>query len=190
MKLPIFPLPIYLLPSGVVQLRIFEPRYLNLVKNANQTNGFVIAHTMDKTQFNDWGSWVDIVDFDTDETGLLNIMVQCKQLVALSEIDRTARDNRIDGLIQANTHILQHWPINSNHQACEYFQTQLEALFASSKILQQHYKECHFEQANWVCARWLEILPLKFKDKCHFAHQDSFPQAVEFLANVLGPVEL
>jgi len=39
--LPIFPLPVFLLPGGVTKLRIFEPRYLKMVSTASSGQGFV-----------------------------------------------------------------------------------------------------------------------------------------------------
>ena len=90
--LPIFPLPVFLLPDGVTKLRIFEPRYLKMVSLASSGQGFVIwlndssINTDDKDSIMQWGSWVDIINFDKGEDGVLEIEVKCKCLVSISSI--------------------------------------------------------------------------------------------------------
>ena len=44
MKRAIFPLPVFILPEGATKLRIFEQRYLDMVKEAAKDNtGFVVC---------------------------------------------------------------------------------------------------------------------------------------------------
>ena len=82
MNIPIFPLSIYLLPQGITRLRIFEQRYLNMVKNVHKTNGFVISYYQDspnldiESKISAWGSWVEIVNFMQGDDGILVIDVK------------------------------------------------------------------------------------------------------------------
>ena len=65
LTLPIFPLPVFILPGGIIRLRIFEPRYLKMIKIATQGEGFVIwlnPQTSEKPMIK-WGSWVEVVKF-------------------------------------------------------------------------------------------------------------------------------
>ncbi|WP_281558276.1 LON peptidase substrate-binding domain-containing protein [Thalassomonas sp. RHCl1] len=181
MKIPIFPLPVYLLPGGITQLRIFEQRYLNMVKNANETHGFVIAYVLDNARMSKWGSWVDIIDFDSDEEGLLNITVKCQRLVSISATTKQA-----DKLLFGTVTPMEHWQESADRRDCHFLQQQLKWLFNEYDALQQLYPTCYFERADWVCARWLELLPVKFEDKSFFARRDSFHMAVAFLNALLG----
>ncbi|WDE10161.1 LON peptidase substrate-binding domain-containing protein [Thalassomonas haliotis] len=181
MKIPIFPLPVYLLPGGITQLRIFEQRYLNMVKNVGNTQGFVIAYVLDDARMSKWGSWVDIIDFDSDEEGLLNITVKCKSLVSISDTSKQA-----DRLLCGTVTPMEHWQASTDRQDCHFLQQQLKWLFNEYEALQQLYQSCYFERDDWVCARWLELLPVKFEDKSFFADKDSFLAAVAFLNVILG----
>ena len=50
-NVPIFPLKIVALPGSIQSLQIFEPRYVNMVKNSlKDDSGFVIAFLKKKTQ--------------------------------------------------------------------------------------------------------------------------------------------
>ncbi|WP_448211713.1 LON peptidase substrate-binding domain-containing protein [Colwellia sp. MEBiC06753] len=181
MKLPIFPLPVYLLPGGVTQLRIFEQRYLNMVKRSEQTHGFAIVHTKDNKRLSQWASWVDIIDFDTGSDGMLNITVKCKQLVKISDIAQQP-----DKLFIANVEPIPHWPEVVNTPECQFLKEHLIALFEAHPSLQKLYDHPDFEHDDWVCARWVELLPIDFEEKEHFAEANTFDKAVEFLTTVFG----
>ena len=62
MILPVFTLPIFLLPDGHTRIRVFEPRYLKLVRIASQNHGFVIYNSDKHNE--DVGSLVDIINFE------------------------------------------------------------------------------------------------------------------------------
>lgn len=180
MILPIFPLTIYLLPEGVTQLRIFEQRYINMVKNSHKTDGFVIAYALSNEKISEWGSWVDIIDFATDSDGLLTIMVKCKKLVA---INNTYYQD--DNLMLGKVTTKPHWPAITANERCFELKQQFERLYESHPALQQLYGEPQFQRYDWVIARWLELLPVSFDSKSHFAHPNSFIKAVDFLTTII-----
>ena len=57
-NLPIFPLKLVVLPGTIQGLQIFEPRYLNMVKQCmSNASNFVISYKSDKfDDFDFWGS--------------------------------------------------------------------------------------------------------------------------------------
>ena len=61
MQLGVFPLPIILFPNGITRLRIFEPRYVRLVKQAAAGDGFALSVYMPNTEFNSSkiAAWVE-----------------------------------------------------------------------------------------------------------------------------------
>ncbi len=71
MQLGLFPLPLFLLPGGITKLRIFEPRYVRLVKESMANNqGFVLA-MKEGDELCPYGTHVDIIDFETLPMGYL-----------------------------------------------------------------------------------------------------------------------
>ena len=91
-NIPIFPLKSIILPGGQFPLRIFERRYLDMIKNSLKNNsGFVIALTKKDadyiTSVHDYACYVEIVDWSQLDGGLLGITVEGKKIVMLSNCE-------------------------------------------------------------------------------------------------------
>jgi Uncharacterized protein, similar to the N-terminal domain of Lon protease len=69
-SLPVFPLGIVALPGTIQNLQIFEPRYINMVKDCMENkHGFVIVYQKKHSKKDDYeiskkGSYVEIIDFN------------------------------------------------------------------------------------------------------------------------------
>ena len=91
-NLPIFPLQIVVLPGTLQSLQIFEPRYLNMVKDCmSHQRGFVISFKSDKSDNINFGiekrgTLVEIIDFNNLPNGLLGITVKAKEKVDIKSI--------------------------------------------------------------------------------------------------------
>lgn len=182
MNLPIFPLSIYLLPGGITRLRIFEQRYINMVKNADQTDGFAISFYQEQNEFNisSWASWVDIVDFQLGNDGLLVIDVKCKSLISIINCYRDENN-----LLQAKVEKKEHWPQSKAILKVPNLTEDLKRLFALNDDLSAMYQGHFQDDLNWVCSRWLELLPVTFADKSLFVEPHSFNSALEFLTTLM-----
>lgn len=185
--LAVFPLPLFVLPGGVQRLRIFEQRYLAMVSESlvseslvaeSTGKGFVIARYDKAFDFNvpDWGTKVQIIDFHHGEDGLLVIDVRANHLVSLDSFDV-----RGDGLLMARCHYRDHWPTLAASTKRGELGQALSALFAKHPQLAELYPQPEFNRLDWVCARFLEILPLYLNEKEKFILPGSFPQAKSFL---------
>lgn len=82
-ELPLFPLNTVLFPTTLLPLRIFEPRYVDLVGRCMRDNsGFGViaimagAETGAPARTHATGTVARIVDFDQDDHGLLNIVIR------------------------------------------------------------------------------------------------------------------
>ena len=91
-NLPIFPLKLVVLPGTIQGLQIFEPRYLNMIKQcmSNESN-FVISYKSDRNDDFDFGiervgTSVQIIDFNNLPNGLLGITVKAVSKVSLNNI--------------------------------------------------------------------------------------------------------
>lgn len=106
-ELPIFPLTVNVLPGGYLPLQIFEPRYLDMVKSCmTQEIGFGVVFlrssisSVSSSELPDHspiGTYVEIVDFNQLENGLLGITVQGQYRIQI--LDRRKQE---DGLMIAD----------------------------------------------------------------------------------------
>lgn len=84
-RLPVFPLGLVLAPGGRLPLRIFEPRYLAMVKWCMKNDqGFVVV-SPDGDGFSMRGCLCRIVDFDQLPDGCLGLTAVGDSLVELAE---------------------------------------------------------------------------------------------------------
>ena len=101
----LFPLTINVLPGAYLPLQIFEPRYIDMVKDClSKERGFCIVLIKEekelsklKAQHSATGTYVEVVDFNQLENGLLGITVQGKYRAQI--LDRREQD---DGLLLGN----------------------------------------------------------------------------------------
>ena len=181
-NLPIFPLSIFLLPQGITRLRIFEARYLKMVSLAMKNNGFVILPnaSASTSELKTIGSWVEIIDFDQSENGLLLIDVRCKCLVDVSALQQDENQ-----LHHAQVNRRAHWSETRVNETNDKIASSLKQVFSHNTELDNLYVDKNFQLANWVVARWLELLPVKLDEKNAFIEQDSFHHAMQFVEAII-----
>ena len=80
--IPLFPLNTVLFPDGLLPLRIFEPRYVDMISECLKSGtGFGVClisdgqETGQAASIYEIGTLANIVDFQTEEDGLLGITV-------------------------------------------------------------------------------------------------------------------
>jgi Lon protease-like protein len=120
-SLPLFPLGTVLFPGGLLPLRIFEPRYLELIRDsARLGTGFGVCLILEGSEVGEpalpaaLGCEARIVDFSTTDDGLLGIVVQGERRFHVARTK--VRDN---GLIVAEVDWLAESPpvrIRPEHQ--------------------------------------------------------------------------
>jgi Lon protease-like protein len=158
-ELPLFPLGTVLFPGGLLPLRIFEPRYLEMIRDSARSDaGFGICLILEGAEVGApalpaaLGCEARIVDFSTTGDGLLGITVQGSRRF---HVERTrVRDN---GLIIAEVEWLSESPL-----ACIRPEHQLLAILLR-RILERAeapFEKAELEDADWVAWRLAEWLPL------------------------------
>lgn len=181
--LALFTLPVFLLPGGVTQLRIFEPRYIRMVKESAGDVGFALAYADKNSPNPTWAAWVQIIDFETRKDGLLGITVKAKKLVNLINIETEE-----DGLKKASVNVIEHWSeienANNNFEH-KLLSEQLERVFEQHPFVAELYVEPKLSDLHWVTARWLELLPISPVNYQDFIAASSFPNAQRFVKTVL-----
>lgn len=165
MKLSVFPLNAIVCPRGRIPLRIFEPRYLDMVRVCLRNDEpFVVTLMAPKkagqTPFYLLGTLVKIVDFgEMLEQGILNIIVEGMVQVSLSE--PVQQENGL-------------WLAGVTENKLEPYQTmpdEFDELSAVLKALIQHPfvrdldMHINFQDAREVGWRLTELLPLGNEQK-------------------------
>ena len=190
-KIGVFPLPMCLLPQGITRLRIFEPRYKRLVSEAAQGKGFALS-SFDETmpfQSTTNATLVKIVDFSQLPDGLLAIDIQAQNVILLSDFEE---EN--DGLKRANLAFQEHWSstptlISSssilNAPQFKIITDTLHDAISHDAGLTTFYPTPDYQDLTWVCARFIELLPLSYKKKQSLIYEQSFEQVQEFLHTVI-----
>jgi uncharacterized protein len=97
-KIPMFPLSIFPLPGEMIPLHIFEPRYRQLLEDAEAKDmpfGIYFNHVSNTSKF---GSLVKLESvIKRYETGESDIIVKCVDLLSLTKLSRTYRDKLYPG---------------------------------------------------------------------------------------------
>lgn len=97
-KVPMFPLSIFPLPGELVPLHIFEPRYRQLLLEAETKDigfGIYFNHPLNDHKF---GSWVKLESvIKRYPGGESDIIVKCLDLFTMSSLSRTFRDKLYPG---------------------------------------------------------------------------------------------
>lgn len=179
MQLGLFPLPLFLLPGGITKLRIFEPRYVRLVKESMANNqGFVLA-MKEGDELCPYGTHVDIIDFETLPDGLLGITIRGTSRVKIS-----SPFQQKDGLWVADVDVMENWQETPEEPG--FIGEALASLFeAHPEHASQYSDDRHFDSMLWVCQRWLEVLPLANNQRQWFIAQHNLDDAKRFITLLL-----
>ena len=90
----LFPLSVNVLPGAYLPLQIFEPRYIDMVSEclANSEGFCIVLFKDDENEenneylsYHDIATYVEIVDFNKLDNGLLGITVQGKYKIRIEE---------------------------------------------------------------------------------------------------------
>ena len=168
--LPLFPLGNLVFPGGRLSLRIFEPRYVNLVKRSMQSGtGFGVVLLLRGSEVGGQtdtaavtttttagiGTEVSIVDFDRLPDGLLGITCLGQQRFRILHTWREA-----DGLNMAEVEDVPAPPFTPIPADLRLVAEILERLVAQIGI--EHVaQEARYDDADWVGSRLAELLSME-----------------------------
>lgn len=165
-QIPLFPLNCVLFPGGPLKLRIFEPRYLDMVGRCMRENSvFGVAMILEGKEAGGpattatIGTSARIVDFERLPDGLLGITALGERSFRLLSVTRQA-----DGLNLARVEWLDAEPSLPVPQECEPFVMLLQQALPQLAPLYD-FSPVSYEDAAWVGARLVEILPLPTSEK-------------------------
>lgn len=193
LDIPLFPLNTVLFPGGLLNLRVFERRYLDMVRDCARTGaGFGVCLILHGREVGEpavpaaIGTLAHIVDFYTQPDGLLGICVNGGRRF---HVDRSrVRDN---GLAHGEVRLL---PEDSSVPVPPEFQllaTILERLLEKSRDAHGKAPRQNYDDAGWVGFRLAEALPIDNRERQHLLQLgdplDRLEQLVQYLPRFQNP---
>ncbi len=182
MQLPLFPLSSIVMPGGLMPLRLFEPRYIDMVKNCFKTDtGFGVCLIKEGNEAGEpsvpypIGTLANIVDFDQGTDGLLHITARGEQEFRV--LTYAANDAK---LLLAEIELIPERPPTPMDEKVEALALKLEL------ILQYLEPDVRFEKQklddpDWICYRLLELLPLTREAKFDLLQMPSNTERLDSL---------
>ena len=168
-EIPLFPLNAVLFPGGTLGLRIFEARYLDMVREcARGGRGFGVCLIMEGQEAGApalpaaVGTLASIIDFDTLPDGLLGISVTggARFRVQKSRI-------RGNGLVIGEVREWPDEPVVPVPIEFSLLPAILERLADQAGLSWRNGPREHYDDASWVGFRLAELLPLGDAERQH-----------------------
>jgi len=160
-ELPLFPLSTVLYPQGPLPLRIFEPRYVDMVRRCMKTDsGFGVVLLVRGREAGGAaataaiGTEARIVDFDQLEDGLLGLTCIGQQRI---RVERAWQQG--DGLNIAEIEDLPADPVVPVPEDCGELREVLQKVWPELAGPYAHVAP-RFDEAGWVANRLAELAPL------------------------------
>lgn len=165
--LALFPLRAVLFPGGLLTLKIFEARYLDLITACLRErmpfgvvtlkSGHEVRHAGEDISFEPIGTLAELISVDSDTPGILQVAARGGSRFTLHEPTQ-----RPDGLWVARTEAIADdaplEPSASQRAAVRGLADAIAALRAqgATPFLEPH----RLDDAGWVANRWCELLPI------------------------------
>jgi Lon protease-like protein len=185
--IPLFPLNTVLFPGGPLPLRIFETRYVDMVRRCMRERtpfGVVLILTGAEvgavTDLAEVGTTARIVDFYSMPDGLLGITC-----VGESKFRVIKRWQQADGL---NLGDLECLPVEETIPLPDEHRHLGELLSKVLPELGDVYAGTpkHFDDASWVGCRFAEILPISLADKLELLEMQDPLMRLAKVSSVIG----
>ena len=196
-SLPLFPLGSVLFPGGLLALRVFEVRYLDMVRKCHQAGApfGVVALTQGREvrqagapeeQFNDVGTLAVIEQIDTSQPGLITLLCRGSQRFRI-----TQRSHLPHGLWIAD---VGHIDPDLTVPIPQDLRKASTALAQVLHTLKQRDPEtptaivptaAQLDDCGWVANRWCELLPVPLELKQRLMELDNPLVRLELVGDVL-----
>jgi len=171
--LPLFPLQTVLFPDGLLTLKVFEARYLDLVGSClreGRTFGVVALKQGNESRvaggpsvvFETVGTLAELIDVDSAQAGILHVRCRGTRRFGV----RNSRQES-DGLwIARAASVPDDAPVAPSESAHDTVRGLASAIATLKAQGAEPFLEPYrFDSAGWVANRWCEILPISLAAK-------------------------
>jgi len=186
-EIPLFPLNTVLFPGGKLPLKVFEPRYMEMVSAClkNKTAfGICLIRTGQETGETavpeQVGCMVEVIDWDMRQLGVLDIVVLGAQRFHIED-SHTEKN----GLIIARVVSVAEEPplaLPKQHQACA---TVLRRIIEHLGV-ERFAPPLRYDDSVWVGYRLAELLPLKRSVRQNMLEMNDSVVRIEILHHFLS----
>ena len=190
-SLPLFPLRTVLVPGAALGLRVFEPRYLDLVRECGRRgSGFGICLILDGDESGapatpaGVGTEARIEDFDTGPDGLLTLRVRGARRFHVRHT--RVRDS---GLILADVDWCAADPVIELQPEHALLGVVLRKILEHIDGADQAFPEPQFDDAAWVGWRLAELLPLEQPHRQQLLQLDDPDERLDTLLRLVDVVD-
>jgi uncharacterized protein len=168
-KLPLFPLQTVLFPGGLLNLKVFESRYLDLITSCLRTRtpfGVITTRGTQRSNeisshaaehFETVGTLAELIGVDSDQPGILHVRCVGTQRFEVLSTAQQANDlwAAAARLVEDDEVVAPSTALQGSVKALSSAISSLQAQ-NESPFLEPH----HLDNAGWVANRWCEILPI------------------------------
>ncbi len=189
MKIPLFLLNTVIFPEGELQLRLFEPRYIDMVSECLRKEcGFGICLIREGEEagqpadFFSMGTYVKIIDWQQMDDGLLGISVEGEQRFRVESF-KIQQDNLCVGEIIWLNDDEDLLPVSY-----QGFSDLLKEIGHRYKLPFVKEPE-RFNEANWVSERLAELLPFEMTAKQELLEMDSALCRFDYMQSMLEKID-
>ena len=172
MTLPLFPLGTVLFPGGLLGLKVFEARYLDLMGRCLREGaafgivclkrGTEVRRPGQAVAFESVGTTAELLDVDSAQAGIL--MVRCRGGLRFELQSSRQQD---DGLWLGEISLIDDDaavpPGEALAGSVRGLADAIEALRGQGAL--PFLEPFHFDDAGWVANRWCELLPITLEAK-------------------------
>ena len=165
-ELPLFPLRAVLFPDGLLELKIFEARYLDLMSRClREGSGFAVvalkrgqeARRGTAIELYEVGTRAELLEVDSPRPGILLISCRGGRRVSVGAT-RTEDNGLWVGEVRDLPADPAVAPLEAHADVVEHLRAQVAALDAEpQRFFLPPYR---FDEAGWVANRWCEVLPM------------------------------
>ena len=201
LHIPLFPLGTVLFPDGVIALKIFEARYLDMIKRClkEKTSFGVISIIKGsetqvgesvETSFANIGTLASIEDFDPVQPALYMTRSLGTQRFKLLQAKQ-----EVDGLWLGEVELIENdplTPIPPEHQYVAKLLQEIISVIESEDLLgDAPFKIPHkLDDCGWVSNRLAELLPLSIAQKNHLLAQSNPRIRLDLITEIIEDDDL
>lgn len=173
--LPLFPLKAVLFPDGVLPLKVFETRYVDMIRACMKSNalfGVILIRSGQEVgavaEPEPVGCLAKIIDWDMQELGMMMLRVQGGLRFRI--LETRVQPNKV---LEARTVLIpadREIPVSDIHVRCaKALKIVVENIEnrgrkeQGASFVSPFSQPIQLESASWVANRWCEILPIPLK---------------------------
>jgi len=196
-SLPLFPLGTVLYPGGILPLRIFEVRYLDMIGRCHKagapfgvvslTQGSEVRQPGGKEAFSSVGTLATISSLETPRPGLMVIRAAGAQRFRITSSDQLRHGLWIADVERLDADMAVAIPddLQGTSQALANLIESLRQKAASPDQLPIR-EPWQLQDCGWVANRWCELLPLPVALKQRLMELDNPLVRLELVSDVLS----